>query len=172
MTGAVSGALLSRRRGLGRGWVLVVLAAACVAVLALGAGRASAQVVFCPPFGDFGSECAQEQALADTLNSDVALLPPSVWQARIAALSDRAESLYPPVPIRPSDFCPSFTAYGAVGNYVAGLQQVAFPPTPVFPPTPTLVAIGGDVTAIRSAQIWTFFPPIGPAFPPNPCTQQ
>jgi hypothetical protein len=50
-------------------------------------------------------------------------------------MAAQTESLYPPVPQRPSDFCSSDGMFGTLANYTQGLLN-AYPPVPFFPPNP------------------------------------
>jgi hypothetical protein len=146
-------------------WSLRALAAALVIAGCLGfaPARAAAQAVCDPSTQDCGPlQYAFALTLFATLNADIALYPPSPSKDTTLQMATLAESLYPPVPFRPSDFCPSHGAFGALLNYTAALLKAP------FPPTPALVAVQNDTIAIRTEPIWTYYASTG-AFPPNPC---
>jgi hypothetical protein len=153
----------------------------CAAVLGCcgwWAARAPAVVSCDPSIQDCsGNQYAQAQALFTQLNNDIAAYPPnpcvSTGGSCVSAkqtttlLATQAESLYPPQPLRPSDFCPSYSKFGALANYTQGLLN-AFPPSPIYPPNPFFTAVLNDTLAIRSASIWSFFC-WTVQYPPNPC---
>jgi hypothetical protein len=149
----------------------------CAAVLGCGgwwAARASAVVSCDPSIQDCsGNQYAQAQALFTLLNLDIAAYPPSPQAQTTTRMAAQAESLYPPTPTRPSDFCPSYGMFGRLANYTQGLLNAfppvpSFPPSPIFPPVPLLTAVLNDTVAIRSASIWSFFSSTV-QYPPNPC---
>jgi hypothetical protein len=112
---------------------------------------------FCDPSVE---DCGpQPQVLFAHLNSDIStLLSPSPLAPQVLHLATQAENAFPPTPLAPSDFCPSYGKFGALGNFVTAQSQ-----DPTVSPSSVDVILG-DLGTIRSAPIWTIS-----GFPPNPC---
>jgi hypothetical protein len=111
---------------------------------------------FCDPSVE---DCGpQPQILFAQLNSDItSLFPPEPNAPQVLRLATQAENAFPNSPIAPSDFCPSYGMFGALGNFVtAQSQHQTVSPSSVD-------VILHDIGTIRSAPIWTIS-----GLPPNP----
>jgi hypothetical protein len=124
---------------------------------AASSARPLAPTAFCDPNVE---NCGpQPQFLFDQLNSDItSLFSPTSLAPQVLSLATRAENAFPPTPTAPSDFCPSYGKFGALGNFVAAQST-----NPTVSPSSVDVILG-DIGTIRSAPIWTIS-----GLPPSPC---